>query len=70
MAASEFELRRQVQVLSGMLERIETEHIVMYGPDGEPFHPDWCRECRVSVLLALLWMVMNNRRGHIRSADE
>lgn len=45
-------LRSTNASLLAMLERMETLHVTWHGPDGEEYHPDWCRECRVDKALA------------------
>lgn len=48
------QLRATNKSLLAMLERMETQHVTFFGPDGEEFHPDWCRECRVDKARAEL----------------
>jgi hypothetical protein len=55
---SKADLIKQVEVLNRIIENMETQHVTWQGPDGAIHHPDWCRECRVSVLLTLLWTQM------------
>jgi hypothetical protein len=60
-----------IEVLNRLIENMETQHVTWSGPDGRIHHPDWCRECRVSVLLALLWAVMTNQSGALsRRTDD
>lgn len=47
-------LRGTNEALLAMLERMETLHVTWFGPDGEEYHPDWCRECRVDKVAAEL----------------
>lgn len=42
------QLRERVARLTGMVERMERGHLEFVGPEGEVYHPDWCRECRVT----------------------
>lgn len=48
MAAAEMTPDRRITELLAMLERMETQHVILHSPDGEEIHPDWCRECRVT----------------------
>lgn len=49
-----------IEVMNRIVENMETQHVTWEDAEGNTYHPDWCRECRVSVLLALLWKVMTN----------
>lgn len=53
-AAEVQQLRAANASLLAMLERMETLHVTFHGPDGEEYHPDWCRECRVDKVRAEL----------------
>lgn len=46
------ELTANADALLNMLNRMETQHIEFHGPDGQVFHPDWCRECRIDQVRA------------------
>lgn len=53
-AAEITRLRATNESLLAMLERMESQHVTFHGPDGEEYHPDWCRECRVDKVRAEL----------------
>jgi pseudouridine-5'-phosphate glycosidase len=55
---SKADLIKQVEVLNRVIENMETQHVTFLTFNGRVLHPDWCRECRVSVLLTLLWTQM------------
>ena len=62
---------RTIEVLHRLIENMETQHITWQDAEDNVRHPDWCRECRVSVLLALLWKVMIVKSGDLsRRADD
>lgn len=60
-AAEVQQLRAANASLLAMLERMETLHVTFHGPDGEEYHPDWCRECRVDNVRAELDDVLRQR---------
>jgi hypothetical protein len=68
VVGSKADLIKQVEVLNRIIENMETQHVTWEDADGNTHHPDWCRECRVSVLLALLWKLTAERRGTTRES--
>lgn len=63
---SKADLIKQVEAMNRVIENMATQHVTWEDMDGNTWHPDWCRECRVSVLLALLWKVMTDKSGGLQ----
>lgn len=68
---SKVDLIKQVEAMNRVIENMATQHVTWEDMEGNVYHPDWCRECRVSVLLALLWKVMTEKSGDLsRRVDD
>lgn len=63
------ELLTRTESLQKAVERFETEHVDFIGPDGEKFHPDWCRECRVDRIMSGVTRALAELELHLDGPD-
>lgn len=62
-------LLKTIQSMQEYTERFETMHVDWIGPDGKKYHPDWCRECRVSKLMHGVNRALTELERHIEGPE-
>lgn len=54
-----------IESLQHVAENMGTEHITWHDMTGVEYHPDWCRECRVTVIMDGVHKALDELERHI-----